>query len=735
MLQIARATAKANIATSHDVNARKYNLRGLVADAVAQRTGLSWTCESCREVESEMRAFMRQTRSGFKDLSVGFNKLNAQFLAVDAQFNSLKLLAESPMRKKSTPRDLQTTAISQFSTVEQFQTPTTPSAPETMFATPIASMDVDIPIVDAVPTDTASSAPLSDSSAVVKKRTSRPKPNIAPPPVIVTAGSPPYRDKRFCSGGPTPHYLWDHTMDTNKQNNKPKEAEQPPQSEVADLSTTVEPMDAEDGLDLDPYSPVSNSNTEEMEELLRVERQSPPKWCCSEAINTLPGQAEKLKRESSAPEISLPKQGSAKPGAGATPSRVPEIEAGSTDRKAAQPPIPRPTEMTGTREHRSYCEVASCSSSSLAPSSNTPEEQKEKTAGSTLEGPSTSAKAAKMERPATNAQQVARMRPPLYGRLPTKPWKGARRSQEKTVLLGSNRAFLQEPWILSGKIKGLNTREGNFLYAYEQQRPRAALLLNKKMSFVPLSQFITEDLVAVWTKVPTAGGEQEAVLASAYFPGDSSDAPPREVSAIVEYCQEKRIRWIIGYDANAHHIVWGSTDVNKREKKACLGALRLQGVANLKSGDLTGHLKILEIFFSSPIVHLSNSWRNSNLCTPSGVQVWYTDGSKLEYGDTGAGLRGPRFCRSIGMGKTPSIFQAEIHAIEMCTTECIRRRIQGATIFIISDSQAALKALQSFKITSKLVDNCLRILDCLGETNTLIVGGSLGMRIIKAMRS
>ncbi|KAL7723756.1 hypothetical protein ACLKA6_002573, partial [Drosophila palustris] len=44
---------------------------------------------------------------------------------------------------------------------------------------------------------------------------------------------------------------------------------------------------------------------------------------------------------------------------------------------------------------------------------------------------------------------------------------------------------------------------------------------------------------------------------------------------------------------------------NNQKKKACLGALRLQGVANLKSGDLTGHLKILEIFFSSPIVHLS----------------------------------------------------------------------------------------------------------------------------------
>ncbi|KAM8718628.1 hypothetical protein ACLKA7_001353 [Drosophila subpalustris] len=415
--------------------------------------------------------------------------------------------------------------------------------------------------------------------------------------------------------------------------------------------------------------------------------------------------------------MSLPKRGSAKPGAGATPARVPEIEAGPTNQKAAQPPIPKPTEATGTREHRSYSEVASsdrfaviakgyptallstkehvmvreaildkireqrqgavkpyftgcslrpgqnsalrigdwrilnrvergkhveltlsvepvsddllksqgytlcygfglvnvrprnrqsvgvkdtaaepepgtasttqvqeasqelpCCSNSIAPRSNTPEEEKEKAGGSTLEGLLTSAKAAKMERPATNTPQVARMRPPLYGRLPNKPGKGTRRSQEETVLLGSNRAsdvlcctfakedlhiaLLQEPWILSGKIKGLNTRKGNLIYAYKQQRPRAALLL-KKMTFVPLSQFITEDLVAGWAKVPTASGEQEAVLASAYFPGDSSDAPPREVSALVEYCQDKRIRWIIGCDANAHHTVWGSTDVNK----------------------------------------------------------------------------------------------------------------------------------------------------------------------------
>ncbi|KAL7725291.1 hypothetical protein ACLKA6_000708 [Drosophila palustris] len=218
---------------------------------------------------------------------------------------------------------------------------------------------------------------------------------------------------------------------------------------------------------------------------------------------------------------------------------------------------PEPGTASTTQVQEASQELPCCSNS-IAPSSNTPEEEKEKAGGSTLEGLLTSAKAAKMERPATNTPQVARMRPPLYA----SDVLCCRFAKEDLDI-----AFLQEPWILSGKINGLNTRIGNLIYAYEQQRPRAALLLNKKIIFVPLSQFITEDLVAVWAKVPTASGEQEAVLATAYFPVDSSDAPPREVRALVEYCQDKRIRWIIGCDANAHHTVWGSTDVNKREQQ------------------------------------------------------------------------------------------------------------------------------------------------------------------------
>ncbi|KAM8701666.1 hypothetical protein ACLKA7_000075 [Drosophila subpalustris] len=113
------------------------------------------------------------------------------------------------------------------------------------------------------------------------------------PPVVTsltgTRGSVPVDQ-------PLPPYSWDQNMDANKTNITPKEAEQPHQSEVTDLSTKVEPMDAEDS-----YSSVSNSNIEEIEELLRVEEEilnsppkaepasSPPKWCCSEAPSTLPG--------------------------------------------------------------------------------------------------------------------------------------------------------------------------------------------------------------------------------------------------------------------------------------------------------------------------------------------------------------------------------------------------------------------------------------------------------------
>ncbi|XP_053687324.1 uncharacterized protein LOC128736851 [Sabethes cyaneus] len=44
----------------------------------------------------------------------------------------------------------------------------------------------------------------------------------------------------------------------------------------------------------------------------------------------------------------------------------------------------------------------------------------------------------------------------------------------------------------------------------------------------------------------------------------SPEAPTQEVVAFVKYCREVNKDFIIGCDANAHHTLWGSTDINNR---------------------------------------------------------------------------------------------------------------------------------------------------------------------------
>ncbi|KAM8702662.1 hypothetical protein ACLKA7_000792 [Drosophila subpalustris] len=83
-------------------------------------------------------------------------------------------------------------------------------------------------------------------------------------------------------------------------------------------------------------------------------------------------------------------------------------------------------------------ELPTCSNS-LTPTTRSSEEQSSEAARSNMAAPTPNA--ATTERPTTSAPQVARLRPPFYGRLQHKQGKGARRSAEETVLLGGNRGM------------------------------------------------------------------------------------------------------------------------------------------------------------------------------------------------------------------------------------------------------------------------------------------------------
>ena len=63
------------------------------------------------------------------------------------------------------------------------------------------------------------------------------------------------------------------------------------------------------------------------------------------------------------------------------------------------------------------------------------------------------------------------------------------------------------------------------------------------------------------------------------------------------------------------------------------------------------------------------------------------------------------------LGSTPSIFQVEIYALELWTRYCLQREdLNGRKVFILSDSQAALRAISSTSFSSRLVFSCYALL-------------------------
>ena len=65
------------------------------------------------------------------------------------------------------------------------------------------------------------------------------------------------------------------------------------------------------------------------------------------------------------------------------------------------------------------------------------------------------------------------------------------------------------------------------------------------------------------------------------------------------------------------------------------------------------------------------------------------------------------------------VFQAEIYAIKACIMGNTEKGNTGRNIYILSDSQAAIKALDSFHINSKLCWDCHQCLVRRTECNMI----------------
>ncbi|KAJ8711943.1 hypothetical protein PYW08_008897 [Mythimna loreyi] len=70
------------------------------------------------------------------------------------------------------------------------------------------------------------------------------------------------------------------------------------------------------------------------------------------------------------------------------------------------------------------------------------------------------------------------------------------------------------------------------------------------------------DLTAV--RLQIGNDAPKLVLASSYMPGDDENCPPKELTDLVQHCEEANLDLIICTDSNAHHPLWGSEVSNTR---------------------------------------------------------------------------------------------------------------------------------------------------------------------------
>ena len=111
------------------------------------------------------------------------------------------------------------------------------------------------------------------------------------------------------------------------------------------------------------------------------------------------------------------------------------------------------------------------------------------------------------------------------------------------------------------------------------------------------------------------------------------------------------------------------------------------------------------------------TWALGGPSFKQGALQWFTDGSKSTTGAAGIGISGPNCRISISMGIAPSIFQAEVYAINHCAIINQEKGLKGATINILTDSRAALKALTAYTCSSALVWDCITNLTKLANDN------------------
>lgn len=121
------------------------------------------------------------------------------------------------------------------------------------------------------------------------------------------------------------------------------------------------------------------------------------------------------------------------------------------------------------------------------------------------------------------------------------------------------------------------------------------------------------------------------------------------------------------------------------------------------------------------VIPTREQWE-SRRCPKEGSVTVFTDGSKTSEG-TGSGI----YCEereialSIPLGISATVFQSEIVAISECCRILTEQTPSNETVVVCTDSESAIGALTSYKLSAKSVLRCREGLEALSENNEVFL--------------
>ena len=176
---------------------------------------------------------------------------------------------------------------------------------------------------------------------------------------------------------------------------------------------------------------------------------------------------------------------------------------------------------------------------------------------------------------------------------------------------------IQEPWLYKDWVRGLNKDGYSILYAAGPGKTRACIMVKSNLKAFILSDFSDKDTCTIALE----NKRRVVWFMSCYMAHDHGDDPPNSMTRkAMSNANRKNIPLVICADANAHHTIWGSSDINQRGESLLNfivdNKLTIVNRGNEPTFIVTNRREVLDVtLISDKFSYLISDWSVSKDCS------------------------------------------------------------------------------------------------------------------------